>query len=96
MKKRPGKTKLRPDEWGPHVSEIRGKIRDTFSVCLSGRGWLLFWAGFAPRGPFLFLFSLLLFLFCFLISFITFAFVTQIDSNQLCKVSKIQNNNPEQ
>jgi hypothetical protein len=47
-------------------------------------------------GPFPFLFCFLLFLFCFLIYLITFANLVQIASNQLCKVSKIQNSNPEQ
>jgi hypothetical protein len=61
------KTLLWPDEWGPHVSEIREKIRDTVSVCLTGRGWLLFWAGIHPRGlslffHFLFFFSFSVFL----------------------------------
>jgi hypothetical protein len=49
-----------------------------------------------PRPLYLFFFSFLPFLFCFLIPFITFANLVQIASNQLCKVSKIQNNNPEQ
>jgi hypothetical protein len=40
--------------------------------------------------------SLFFFLFCFLISLITFVNLVQIASNQLCKVSRIQNNIPEQ
>jgi hypothetical protein len=35
-------------------------------------------------------------IFCFLISFITFAFVTQMTSNQFVKFSKIPSNIPEQ
>jgi hypothetical protein len=46
-------------------------------------------------GPFLFFFFFSLFLFQFSISFISFANLVQIASNQLCKVSKIQNNIPE-
>jgi hypothetical protein len=50
-----------------------------------------------PRGPFIhFQFLFFFFFFCFLISFVTFANLVQIASNQLCKVSKIQNHNPEQ
>jgi hypothetical protein len=54
-----------PDEWGPHVSEIREKIRDTDSVCLTGHGWLLFWAEGVPEVLlyFYFFFSLFPFLF---------------------------------
>jgi hypothetical protein len=48
------------------------------------------------RGLFLFFSFLFLFLFRFLYFFISFSNLIQIDSNQLCKVSKIQNNNPEQ
>jgi hypothetical protein len=51
------KTLMWPDEWDPHVSEIREKIRDTVSVCLTGRGWLLFWAGIHPLRPFSIFFS---------------------------------------
>jgi hypothetical protein len=65
-------------------------------VAMLGRGWLLFWAGIHPRGPFVYFFFFLLFLFCFLYFFIPFSNLIQIDSNQLCKVSKIQDNNPEQ
>jgi hypothetical protein len=51
------------------------------------------WARLVCLGPIRFLpfFVLFLFLFSvFLISFISFAYLVQIASNQLCKVSKIQ------
>jgi hypothetical protein len=54
------------------------------------------WDGTFPRVHFHIFLSLLLFFFCFLISLITFANLVQIASNQLCKVSKIQNHIPEQ
>jgi hypothetical protein len=44
------------------------------------------------RGPFIFFSFFLLFLCCFLISFITFAFDIRIDSNQFLNFSKIQHN----
>jgi hypothetical protein len=51
----------------------------------------------SPPWPlFLYFSSFLLFLFCFLIPFITFAFVTQMTSNQFVKFSKIPINIPEQ
>jgi hypothetical protein len=85
-----GKKKMmRPDEWGLLVSETRGKIRDTVSVGLTGRGWLLIWAGFAPRGPFLNVFLLSSFYFSvFLICFITFAKLLQIKPNHFHKFCK--------
>jgi hypothetical protein len=49
-----------------------------------------------PGGPFIFLFSFFFsFFFVFLI-YSPFSNLIQIDSNQLCKVSIIQNNNTEQ
>jgi hypothetical protein len=52
------------------------------------RGWAVFFSSF------LLFFSSFLFLFS--ISFITFANLVQIASNQLCKVYKIPSNNSEQ
>jgi hypothetical protein len=48
-----------------------------------------------PGALFHFYFVFSFFFFCFLISLITFANLVQIASNQLCRVSKIQNNIPE-
>jgi hypothetical protein len=64
----------------------------------SGGCWAVAWLGpgCGPVGLSPFFFVLNLFLFLFSISSITFAFATQMTSNQLCKVSKIQDNNPEQ
>jgi hypothetical protein len=55
-----------------------------------------YWAENRPRGPFSFSFLFFFSFSVFLISLITFANLVQIASNQLCKVSKIQNNIPEQ
>jgi hypothetical protein len=49
-----------------------------------------------PRVRFYFYFSFASFLFCFLYFFILFSNLIQIDSNQICKVSIIQNNHPDQ
>jgi hypothetical protein len=81
---------------GPPVSE--GK-RDA-GVPVRGRlewaaGCFSCWAEGFPGVCFIF-FSFPFFFFYFLVSFISFANLVQIASNQLCKVSKIQNNNPEQ
>jgi hypothetical protein len=48
-----------------------------------------------PRPLFYFSFSFLLFFFCFLISFIDFANLVQIDSNQFVKFPRIQHSNLE-
>jgi hypothetical protein len=65
-----------------------------------GCGWLGPLARARPRwaAVFLFYFFLFWFIFPFLFSFssITFAFVTQMTSNQIVKFSKIPSNNPEQ
>jgi hypothetical protein len=85
---------VRPDWWGPRVSE-RGQEMDTVSV--KGVPGPRDDSDTGPKGSpgsfsyFSFSFS---FLFLFSNSFITFSNLVQIDSNQLCKVSKIQNNNP--
>jgi hypothetical protein len=49
-----------------------------------------------PGSIFIFILFTSFSFFCFLISFISFAYLVQIASNQLCKVSEIQNNIPEQ
>jgi hypothetical protein len=49
-----------------------------------------------PGALLYFYFSFALFLFCFLYFFTPFSNLIQIELNQLCKVSKIQNNNTEQ
>jgi hypothetical protein len=81
------------DILGPHVSvrerwrpvPVRKRIKR--AVADSGAGLER-----RPR-PIYFVFSFFsLFLFCFLISFITFAFQKQTRSNQLQKFSKIKNN----
>jgi hypothetical protein len=46
----------------------------------------------SPGSFYIFISFFLLFLFCFLISFITFANLVQFASNQLCKVYKIPSN----
>jgi hypothetical protein len=81
------KTLMWPDEWGPHVSEIREKIRDTDLVCLTGRGWLLHTGPKGCPGPFsyfIFFFSLFLFLF----SYFFYNFCKNA-SNQLKPLSEI-------
>jgi hypothetical protein len=81
---------------GPHVSEGERGAAYQF-----GGGWNGPRA-VSPAGPkgspgsvLYFFSSFLFFFFYFLVSFVTFANLVQIASNQLCKVSKIQNNNPE-
>jgi hypothetical protein len=80
-----------PSRRGPHVSEGERDAAYRFGRGIAG-----------PRAPFsvgpkglprpLFLFS---FLFCFLISFVSFAKMLQIDSNQFVKFPRIQHNNLE-
>jgi hypothetical protein len=95
MKKRPGKTKLRPDKWGPHVSEIRGKKGDTDSVSYLGCGLrpaglaraLLGWfeSGTGPVSCLsLFLFWFLFFLFPVL--FHNFCILKPNDFKPKCKI----------
>jgi hypothetical protein len=79
------------------MSAVQGRKWDTVSGLNPWAvGRLRDWAEWDSWGPFhIFLFFLLSF-FCFLISLITFANLVQFASNQLCKVSKIQNNILEQ
>jgi hypothetical protein len=81
---------------GSTVSGRREREGDTGSVFYLGCGLVSCLGRKGCLGPIPFLFCFLLFLFCFLISLITFANLVQIASNQLCKVSKIQDNNTEQ
>jgi hypothetical protein len=68
-----------------------------FGFCFLGRGLDLELGQIVSQGPFLFLFPLFSFSFSvFFISTNPFQKLIQIDLNQLCKVSKIRNNNPEQ
>jgi hypothetical protein len=82
---------------GAHLSA--GKLGRGYrfgGALMLGHGLVSLMGQFGSLGPFSIYSFLFLFFFCFLISFITFANLVQIASNQLCKVSKIQNNNPEQ
>jgi hypothetical protein len=68
---------------GSHLSACRREGENTASG-FNPRwavGCMRDWAKIHPRGPFLIFFSLLLFLFYFLISFISFAKLFQINSN---------------
>jgi hypothetical protein len=67
------------------------EIKEDGPQAASGAGPIWF-----PGVHFYFYFSFASFLFCFLYFFIHFSNLNQIDSNQLCKVSKIQNNHTEQ
>jgi hypothetical protein len=85
------KTLTWPDGWGPRMSERKEK------ECTSSEREVGPWAktgaghkGFP--GALLFFSFFLFFLFLFSISFITFAFCLQFDSNQFLKFSNIQNN----
>jgi hypothetical protein len=86
------------DTRGPHGSEGRERAGGTGS----GRGDAgpRLASGVGPNGfpgsVSIFISSFLFFFFCFLYFFISFSNLIQIDLNQLCKVSKIQHNNPEQ
>jgi hypothetical protein len=82
-----------PDSWGPLVSEMRERAGYQFGLQVSwtmGRIWR--WAEPLPLGPFLFFSLFSSFLFLFPISFITFANLVQIESNQFVNFSKIQIN----
>jgi hypothetical protein len=78
------------DNVGPRVSEVGGREGGTGSVfAYWAAGCFNFWAERFPPRPFsIFLFSSL-FLFCFLISFVTFANMLQINSNHFHKFCKI-------
>jgi hypothetical protein len=85
------------DRWVPPVGE--GKREGWVPVWVRLVGlWARSGAGpkRLPGVQIYFYFSFLLFFFCFLKSFIHFSNLIQIDPNQLCKVSKIQNNHTEQ
>jgi hypothetical protein len=85
------------DGWVPHVSEGKGKITVPIRVFKMGCGLVsLLGRKSSPGSKSIFISSLFLFFFCFLKSFKHFSNLTQIDPNQLCKVSKIQNNHTEQ
>jgi hypothetical protein len=79
---------------------LRGKERGLGTASgLRGSGpWARSGAGpnGFPRGLLYFYFLFPLFYFCFLYFFIPFSNLIQIDSNQTCKVSIIQNNHTEQ
>jgi hypothetical protein len=64
------KTLMWPDEWGPHVSGIREKIRDTGSVSFLGCGLLLLTGPNRSLRPFsiFHFFSSFLFLFSYFLS----------------------------
>jgi hypothetical protein len=81
---------------GPPVGEGKKDSGVPFRVRgFLGRGLFSLLGRKASRGPiFLFLFLFFLFFFCSPFSSISFSKLVQIDSNQLCKVPKIQNNNP--
>jgi hypothetical protein len=92
-----GGRRPRADEGVPPVSDREREGGYRFGFELGGLR-VLFCAGpnGVPRPVFIFiLFSSFLFS-VILNSFITFSNLIQIDSKQLCKVSKIQNNIPEQ
>jgi hypothetical protein len=85
------------DRWVPVVrGRERGEVY-RFGFLTPGGSWARFCSG--PKGfleaLFLIFISFLLFLFCPLISFISFAFVIQIDSNQIVKFPRIQHINLE-
>jgi hypothetical protein len=61
-----------------------------------GRGRFGGWAEMASPSLFLFFFVLSSFLFLFLVYFISFSKLVQIDSNQFVNFSKIPSNLPEQ
>jgi hypothetical protein len=91
------RSELRDDMWG-HMSERERGMRGYRFGFVFPRPWVRFlcWAEPFPSAPFSFSFLFFFSFSVFLISLITFANLVQIASNQLCKVSKIQNNIPEQ
>jgi hypothetical protein len=82
----------------PPVSEIERGEGGTGSVFWLDGPWAPFpiWAEGFPEVRFIFFFLFSFFLFYFLYFFITFAFDTQMTSNQFVKFSKIPSNIPEQ
>jgi hypothetical protein len=88
-----GGRRPRADEGVPPVSEERREKGIPFRDCfLLGCGPILVPGQMGSPGPF----SYFLFFFCFLISFIVFAKLLQINSNHFQKFSKIQINNTKQ
>jgi hypothetical protein len=84
------KTVMWPDEWGPHISGGRREAGYRFGKkggWATGRLWC--WARLLPPGPFYVFSSFFLFLFLFLISFISFANMTQIKPNHFHKFCRI-------
>jgi hypothetical protein len=70
-----------------------GEERVPFRVeVVLGRGRFGGWAEMAPPSPFLFFLFSLLFYFCFLISFLDFAYKIQIKPNQFKPLSEIFKN----
>jgi hypothetical protein len=59
-------------------------------------GWFSYWAERVPRGPNSYFSFSSSFLFLFLVYFISFSKLVQIDSNQFVKFSKIPSHIPEQ
>jgi hypothetical protein len=86
------------DMRAPAVSERREREGYRFGFCGKlGRGLLLgLGRNVSPGSNSIFISSFLFFHFCFLYFFTPFSNLIQIDPNQLCKVSKIQNNHTEQ
>jgi hypothetical protein len=88
---------VRDDSRVPHVGEGEREQRVPVRDELAGRGLIPLLGRFGSPWPSsIFLFFSIFFFFCFLISIITFAFVTQMTSNQFVKFSKIPSNIPEQ
>jgi hypothetical protein len=70
------------DRWGPLVREKKGG-KEWYRFGIGNGPWAASGTGpdMLPEAIFLFSFLFFFFFFCFLISFISFAFVIQIDSN---------------
>jgi hypothetical protein len=82
---------------GPECQRVRRKKENEKKRGRELGGLLGCWLRAGPvRLPIFFSSNCFLFIFCFLISFISFAFWFQIKSNQLVKFSKIQNVNARQ
>jgi hypothetical protein len=81
---------------GPARQRDKGETEYRFGFLRWAADSFLLWAELVPSGPFSIFDFLSSFLFLFSYFFIPFSNLIQIDSNQLCKVSKIQNNHTEQ
>jgi hypothetical protein len=93
-KKRKGKEDWRV--WAA-AAPLLGRAAPIAGRCGRWRAWAAGEPGWARLGPVgQIFFSFLFFYFCFLISFITFAYELQIKSNQFLNFSKIQHNNTKQ